>query len=287
VERSNSATELGNVAHYFQFVHPERARELLERAKSQEPQFAPQWTQRIEQLGVRDVLNVRGHAVTERALGRTLPRDTRKLSDDDLDALERRLLEAPGDLVARATLISAYSSRHLSALQANALEAPKLCASVASHLGWLIDNEPGAREISRVGGDFLQRVDPEGYADLTGRWDRALDRHADNAQVHANAASFYAINDPARALELLERAAELEPYEPEWSRQLAQQIELTSRGASPDERSRGRLRICAELEHAVAKEAKKASAGEAPPRNRVAVTSRCASLLTQRSPRRS
>src|SRR5688572_19704956 len=62
LERNGSATVIGNVAHYFQLVDPERARALLTQAKELEPHLAAQWDQRIGQLGGRDVLNVRGLA---------------------------------------------------------------------------------------------------------------------------------------------------------------------------------------------------------------------------------
>jgi Flp pilus assembly protein TadD len=83
----------------------------------------------------------------------------------------------------------------------------------------------------------LRRIDPDGYADLSARWTVALAAHADDARVHANAAQFFTNNDDARALALLERAAELEPDEPEWSRRVARQVELMGRrDASPEAR---------------------------------------------------
>ncbi len=63
--------------------------------------------------------------------------------------------------------------------------------------------------------------DPAGYAKAKLLWEKQVATHQDNARVLANAARFYFRSDKGLVEELLKKAQELEPTNPEWTRELA------------------------------------------------------------------
>jgi tetratricopeptide (TPR) repeat protein len=266
IATADGALELGGLATFFMLCDPERYADLLRRARELDPEHAPAWDAKIRSAGKLDFLNARGRAATEHALGRALPSGAHELTREDAAELEQRIAARPDDRFARAHLAQAYFVQSMHAAQARHPARDELLARLGVHVGWLVDHAPGSAEAGESWLCAVGRVAPEVHADLAERWERALAANAQDAHVHANAARFFATDDEPRALALLECAARLEPDEPEWSRRIAQQLELRSRlGSSPGEGERDRRRILVELERARAHEEQRARDDGEPP----------------------
>ena len=164
--------------------NPSEPKEALLRARTLDVGNEAAWDKRISEIGrALDSMGLRGHAATERALGRSLPRSALDLSRRDSVDLERRLDEVPEDKAARGLLIGAYAVQALQAKSADRSEVEQCLGRLREHVGWLIDNEPRSKEAGDSGRHEHQRVDPAGYVDLAARWERQIEAHSDDAVV--------------------------------------------------------------------------------------------------------
>lgn len=129
------------------------------------------------------------------------------LTPRDVDVLERRLTENPGDSDARKLLISYYFQ--------HAQREPRL-----RHIHWMIENDPGS-DIFDFRGAVIPAYEsplggPEAFQRVRELWLEQVRKHTQSPRVHANAARMLWQDDPERAAEFWRRALSLEPNERQW-----------------------------------------------------------------------
>jgi TonB family protein len=129
-----------------------------------------------------------------------------KLSPAEAQQLEEQLLRDPEDLTARGKLISYY--------QSNAMDAPRL-----RHVDWLIQHHPESELISHF--SYASDLSPEEYGHEKALWQEQVTLHPTDARVLANAATFLGAKDQFAEKDLLERARQADPSNPEWLKRLA------------------------------------------------------------------
>ena len=129
-----------------------------------------------------------------------------KLSAAEAQQLEQQLTADPENLTVRGKLISYYF--------ANAIEHPRL-----EHIFWFIEHHPES-EIAIYYSRSHMFAEPE-YGQTKDLWLQAVAAHPADARVLANAAQFIGAKDQFAEEDLLKRAREVEPSNPEWTKRLA------------------------------------------------------------------
>jgi len=129
-----------------------------------------------------------------------------KLSPAEAQQLEEQLARDPEDLATRYKLISYY--------RGNAMDGPRL-----RHVDWLIQHHPE----SEITGEFSLGfgISPSEYDHAKQLWQEQVALHPDDAHVLANAAELLGIKDELAHKDLLERARQVDPSNPEWLKRLA------------------------------------------------------------------
>jgi hypothetical protein len=125
-----------------------------------------------------------------------------RLSDAEVARLETKLIVNPGDMHARARLLTHYF-QHEGA-------QPRL-----KHIVWVVKNRPD----SKLAGSPIVRITPgsnalstrSDYEAVRTLWLNAVDRHAGDAAVLGNAAWFFEAEEPARAADLFKQSWLLDP----------------------------------------------------------------------------
>ncbi len=148
--------------------------------------------------------------------GRPLPmRPPRMLAPAEVDALEAKLVEDPEDFSARIDLITYYGFRDR--------------AAKARHVLWIIEHHP---EFSASGHEMS--IDPvmDGSAYRRGKalWLQHVKDDPANTVFLGNAAAYFNIYDNAAAEEMLTKAQNLQPENPDWSEKLGQLYKLEMNG---------------------------------------------------------
>ncbi len=97
------------------------------------------------------------------------------------------------------------------------------------HILWLIEN---AAEVEACGCPECQlnkHEDPEGYRQAKELWLAAVENSSDNANILANAARFFTLNDRKISEQLLMQGSSLQPEEHHWQQELGQLYSLEAR----------------------------------------------------------
>ncbi|PYT35874.1 MAG: hypothetical protein DMG58_00910 [Acidobacteria bacterium] len=129
-----------------------------------------------------------------------------KLSAAEAQDLEQQLVRDPEDIAARAKLISYYSW--------HAVSHPRL-----EHIFWFIERHPESEITSYFGFPHLaSQLDHDRAKAL---WLQQADAHHDDARVLANAARVVGESDQFAQRDLLKRARDVDPSNPEWAKRLA------------------------------------------------------------------
>ena len=167
-----------------------------------------------------------------------------ELSEAEVRALEDRLEKNPDDLAARLQLVSYY------AVKGRSLDSAR--AAYQTHAIWMIQHHPDAP----YSGSAFMTLDPVSYgnryAQAKNLWLEQVKAHPKDAAVLRNAARFFLIRDGILAEDLLKRAKQLEPNNPEWSEQLGQLYRLRARTKSrPKSRREVSAKSLAEFERAL------------------------------------
>ena len=126
--------------------------------------------------------------------------ETSRLAPAEVARLETELIRNPGDLFARARLLThyfQYASRQR-----------------LDHILWVVKNRPE----SKLAGSPMVRILPgddplntrSDYEAVRMVWVANVERHADNAAVLGNAALFFEAEEPVRAGDLFERSWRLD-----------------------------------------------------------------------------
>jgi len=132
-----------------------------------------------------------------------------KLSAAQAQELEEQLTRDPGDLAARGKLISYYIW--------NANDHPRL-----EHVHWLIQHNPESDLTIYFSMHYLRwRVGDAEYEHERLLWLDQVAAHPNDARVLGNAARFMGEKDQFAEKDLLERASQADPANPEWLKRLA------------------------------------------------------------------
>jgi TonB family protein len=146
-----------------------------------------------------------------------------KLSAVEAQQLEEHLVRDPEDIAARGKLISYYS--------AHAIPHPRL-----EHIFWLIEHHPES-EITIYASQGRAESSPAEYELQKPLWLQQVAAHPTDARVLANAGRFLGQTDKFAERDLLQRARQLEPSNPQWATHLAdlfsRAIELSFRPSVP------------------------------------------------------
>lgn len=129
-----------------------------------------------------------------------------KLSAAQAQQLEEQLTRDPEDIAARGKLLSYYMS--------NAIDQPRL----RQHVYWLIQHHPESPMTIFFSQSPTQRA--EDYEHEKQLWLEQVLAHPLDGHILANAAQFLGSNQFAEK-DLLERARQADPSNPEWTKRLA------------------------------------------------------------------
>jgi len=161
--------------------------------------------------------------------GQRIWNEARDLDVDGVAALEARLVEEPGDLQARQTLLFHFLAQLFEREDRSATpaELEAVRAARRRHVAWLVAHRPGlplaaSIEVRLEPDDeprFLGRpfqgerafVDPTGFAEVRDLWLAHTEPPDAPVRVLQNAAWFFEQTDPLRSERLLERARRREP----------------------------------------------------------------------------
>jgi hypothetical protein len=136
----------------------------------------------------------------------------RSCTDADLANAERLLAESPEDLIARATVMGCKLARDMHGFLTG--------AEYAEHLLWLARQRPESVLWMQVCG--FERVTRSSalHQQLTLIWTEHVAADDAPSSVLKNAASFFRMSNPSRAIELLKRGAIREPNVHDWPFQI-------------------------------------------------------------------
>jgi tetratricopeptide (TPR) repeat protein len=139
----------------------------------------------------------------------------RQMSEEQAKACEETLKANPDDLQARGKLLGYYDPSHPMWRSGEARRA------FNGHVLWIIGHHP-EHKLAGVHAMLVNaEFDPRLYQDASKLWLKQVAANEKNTAVLANAAYFFAHDDPGQAESLLERARSLEPDSPEWHKRLA------------------------------------------------------------------
>jgi tetratricopeptide (TPR) repeat protein len=141
----------------------------------------------------------------------------RRLSAEDANGLELRLVESPNDLPARITLLGYYSVTW---------QEPSLTER-NRHILWLVAHHPelDVGPLARID----ETLSPDAYAEASRLWHVALAQQPNNPAVLKSASKFVTFADPAFSKELLRHGAALEPDCADWHKSIGNLCMLTAR----------------------------------------------------------
>lgn len=147
------------------------------------------------------------------------------LTTEEAVDLERRVAEDPWDLESRTVLIGHYLTR---------LHDDEAPSAHRDHILWLIEHQP---EAPVLGVPFFANpvLDGELFRQGATIWNRHLERDPDSLAILHNASAYFLFADRELAIELLERASQIEPENPRWRERLGQTHMLdAAMGTEPD-----------------------------------------------------
>jgi hypothetical protein len=155
-----------------------------------------------------------------------------EITAEDARALEDSLLNNPDSLYVRAKLIHYYFEAGLSS------HSPELEAKRDQHVLWLIEHHPEASiaESSEAEIGMLESVEnKDAFQRAKTLWMQQIERHPDDLHVLRNAAQFLGFVDPKAALEVLQKAVDVDPNNAETLDLFAQTYEQKRIGAKTKE----------------------------------------------------
>lgn len=133
------------------------------------------------------------------------------LTAEQAAALERQLAANPEERSARARLLGYYFRNHR-------MDPSRK----AGHVLWFIRNAPEADVLEGPEVAIMPMLDPEGFAAAKEAWLEQIEAEPRNVTFLRHAAAFLTLADRTLSAELLERAEDIEPTNPEWAVELGQ-----------------------------------------------------------------
>ena len=143
-------------------------------------------------------------------LGR-LAAQGRSLRAAEAATLERRLLDNPQDLGARAQLVGYYHAGRRADPRRH-----------TEHVLWFIRNAPESEVLGSRPARISPMFDAGGYLEAKRAWQRLVQEEPDNVTILRHAAGFHARSEAGFAARLLRRAEAVDPSNPEWAQELAE-----------------------------------------------------------------
>jgi TonB family protein len=139
--------------------------------------------------------------------------DGSKLSAPEAQQLEQQLTRDPEDLAARAKLIAYYFM--------NTIPHPRL-----EHIFWLIEHHPESEialyySIQQISADTSPAQSQLEYERAKTLWLQQVAARGGDTRVLGNAAKFVGESDQFAEEDLLKRAQQIEPSNPQWTKRLA------------------------------------------------------------------
>jgi hypothetical protein len=146
------------------------------------------------------------------------------ISSLEAQGLEQQLEKDPENLAARAKLVGYYSEQCVNALgdcigdnSEPCQHIPDACNRQLQHVAWIVEHHPEAEFHGYAG---LGPFGPDPILDRSGTlsqlWARQAAANTGNATILGNAGRYCSSTDPAKAVDLLQRAELLEPENPDW-----------------------------------------------------------------------
>lgn len=152
-----------------------------------------------------------------------------RLSEEEVGKLESQVAASPGDVAARIRLLGYYF------LHARTGESR---AALQGHVLWLIRNRPDAPILGTPYGHLDAILDGSAYEEGKAAWMEQVDREPKNAERLGLAASYLLLHDGVEAERLYQRAAAVDPGNPEWTRALGHLYSLGMSHKPAEERQR-------------------------------------------------
>ena len=171
-----------------------------------------------------------------------------ELSADAVAATERKVASNPNDTESRVKLLGFYFALR------NGDESAQEAAQ--PHILWIISNFPDSEAAGEPWVRIRKSVDPSRYEAVREAWCENLRKHPDNAQVMANAARFFLLNEMALSEELLMQAQALEPDNAEWTERLGHLFSLKATDGDAASKSESHGKALELFEAALAVEGK-------------------------------
>ena len=147
-----------------------------------------------------------------------------ELAPEAVKRLEAELKESPDALAKRAQVLGFYFTQRLSSDAAKKARMP--------HVLWMIENAPANDLTGTPYCHALKEYEPELYDRGKAAWAKHTTAEQRDAEVLGNAAAFFTSTDSKAAIELLNRAAALDPANAAWPKRLAHQHQLEARAAT-------------------------------------------------------
>ena len=149
----------------------------------------------------------------------------KQLSQEAVAALEELLAKEPEHQTLRVQLIGYYNKFE---------PGTEAGQRRIEHILWLTRNQPEARVLASPEGQIYQYLEADAYSQATSVWSRHLEHMPESLDILRNSAEFYKQSDPKLAIELLERAQEIDGSNPEWASELGH-IHSSAMTGSPGE----------------------------------------------------
>lgn len=166
-----------------------------------------------------------------------------KLSSEEAQQLEEKLQKNPDDLSARTMLLGYYGRK--------AFESNEARTKRQKHILWIIQNHPDARIAGLPDSGLNPVLDGQVYYEAKNLWLKQADIHNKNTAILGNAANFFLIYDRDVAEDLLKKAKDLEPKNPEWSERLGHLYALGMSRKSGESRKEEASKALEQFENAL------------------------------------
>ncbi len=156
----------------------------------------------------------------------------------EAERAENLLRESPGDLSLRISLIRYYHAQYAD---------PEVRSQRVPHVLWLIENHPAHPMAGDVRARLHPAVNGTDYDSGAALWKQHADYQPGNPVIMANAGRYLAARDRDAAISFLQRAADLEPANPEWPLELSAQRKLAAAALRAERPERARELFAAAL----------------------------------------
>jgi hypothetical protein len=153
----------------------------------------------------------------------------RHLPAEDVPRLEAKIAGSSNELALRILVLPSYFLRHR--------ESDAVRERRNEHIYWLIQHAPESQTVGLPYASIDRILDRPSYDKAKQLWLEQIDTNSARAKIHANAAKFFMFHDLSLCEDLLKKARDLEPSNPEWAEQLGHFYSLQRRGSSADARA--------------------------------------------------